>query len=215
MASDGRPTRSTEPDAGQGPGVRVVVTGASGNVGTSVLEVLQDDPQIPSVVGLCRRAPAEWRPSKVEWVAADVADDPLEPVFDGADAVVNLAWLFQPTHDELVTWRNNVLGGIRVFDAVAATGVPALVHASSVGAYAPGPDDVAVDESWPTHALPTAAYGREKSYLERHLDAYEHRHPSVRVVRSGPASPSRSRRQRSSDASSAGRSSRAASPDPA
>ncbi len=166
--------------------MRVVVTGASGNVGTSVLEVLQEDAGVTSIVGLCRRVPLDWRPSKVEWVGADVAEDALEPVFDGADAVVNLAWLFQPTHDELVTWRNNVLGGIRVFDAVAATGVPALIHASSVGAYAPGRDDVPVDESWPTHALPTAAYGREKSYLERHLDAFELRHPSVRVVRLRP-----------------------------
>jgi nucleoside-diphosphate-sugar epimerase len=166
--------------------MRVVVTGASGNVGTSVLEVLEDDPRVTSVVGLCRRVPPDWRPSKVEWVGVDVAEDPLEPVFDGADAVVNLAWLFQPTHDELVTWRNNVLGGIRVFDAAAATGVPALIHASSVGAYAPGRDDVPVDESWPTDALPTAAYGREKSYLERYLDAFEQRHPTVRVVRLRP-----------------------------
>ena len=166
--------------------MRVVVTGASGNVGTSVLEVLEGDPGITSVVGVCRRVPSEWRPSKVEWVGADVAADPLAPVLAGADAVVHLAWLFQPTHDELVTWRNNVLGSIRVFEAAAAAGVPTLVHASSVGAYAPGSDDVPVDESWPTHALPTAAYGREKSYLERYLDTFEREHPALRVVRLRP-----------------------------
>jgi nucleoside-diphosphate-sugar epimerase len=96
---------------------------------------------------------------------------------------VHLAWLFQPTHDELATWGNNVLGSIRVFDAVARAGVGALVYASSVGAYSPGPKDRGVDESWPTHALPTAAYGREKSYLERVLDTFEREHPEVRVVR--------------------------------
>lgn len=36
--------------------------------------------------------------------------------------------------------------GIR---AVAEAGVPALVYASSVGAYSPGPKDRSVDESWP------------------------------------------------------------------
>jgi UDP-glucose 4-epimerase len=110
----------------------------------------------------------------------------LESHFRGADAVVQLAWLFQPTHDELATWRNNVLGSIRVFDAVEQVGVGTLVYASSVGAYSPGPKDRGVDESWPTHALPTAAYGREKSYLERVLETFEQVHPAIRVVRLRP-----------------------------
>lgn len=166
--------------------MRVVVTGASGNVGTSVLEALEGEAAVTSVVGVCRRVPTGWRPAKVAWAGVDVSRDHLEPVLAGADAVVNLAWLFQPTHDGRATWRNNVLGGMRVFEAAAAAGVSTIVHASSVGAYAPGPDDAAVDESWPTHALPTAAYGREKSYLERYLDTFELEHPDIRVVRLRP-----------------------------
>ncbi|MDQ3932095.1 MAG: NAD-dependent epimerase/dehydratase family protein, partial [Actinomycetota bacterium] len=89
-------------------------------------------------------------------------------------------------HDELTTWRHNVLGSIRVFEAVAEAGVGNLVYASSIGAYSPGPQDRPVDESWPTHALPTAAYGREKSYVERVLDVFEREHPDIRVVRLRP-----------------------------
>ncbi|MER6926611.1 NAD-dependent epimerase/dehydratase family protein, partial [Streptomyces spiralis] len=107
--------------------------------------------------------------------------------FEGADAVIHLAWAFQPTHDPATTWRTNVLGSIRVFDAVAAAHVPVLVHASSVGAYSPGPKDHAVDESWPTHGWPDAAYTREKAYLERALDTFERDHPDIRVVRMRPA----------------------------
>jgi nucleoside-diphosphate-sugar epimerase len=70
---------------------------------------------------------------------------------------------------------------------VAAAGVPTLVHASSVGAYSPGPKDRAVDESWPTHGWPDAAYCREKAYLERALDVFERDHPGIRVVRMRPA----------------------------
>jgi nucleoside-diphosphate-sugar epimerase len=162
--------------------MRVVVVGATGNVGTSVVEVLAADEQIDAILGIARRRPA-WQPPKTTWIEADVSRDELESHFRGADAVVHLAWLFQPTHDEVATWRNNVLGSIRVFDAVAGAGVGALVYASSVGAYSPGPKDRGVDESWPTHALPTAAYGREKSYLERVLDTFEREHPEVRVVR--------------------------------
>jgi nucleoside-diphosphate-sugar epimerase len=56
-----------------------------------------------------------------------------------------------------------------------------------VGAYSPGPKDHAVDESWPTHGWPDAAYCREKAYLERALDTFEREHSAVRVVRMRPA----------------------------
>jgi len=168
-------------------GSRVVVTGATGNVGTSVVRVLSDDPGIKSVRGIARRTPV-WSPPKTEWSAVDLASETanLAERFEGADAVIHLAWAFQPTHDPATTWRTNVLGSNRVFEAVAAARVPVLVHASSVGAYSPGPKDHAVDESWPTHGWPDAAYCREKAYLERTLDIFERDHPEVRVVRMRP-----------------------------
>ncbi|SMQ21148.1 Nucleoside-diphosphate-sugar epimerase [Streptomyces sp. Ag82_O1-12] len=169
-------------------GMRVVVTGATGNVGTSVVRRLSQDPEISSVLGLARRIP-DWSPPKTDWAAVDLASERSDLVerFTDADAVVHLAWAFQPTHDPAATWRTNVLGGMRVLEAVATAGVPALVHASSVGAYSPGPKDEAVDESWPTHGWPDAAYCREKAYLERALDTFERDHPETRVVRMRPA----------------------------
>lgn len=41
-------------------------------------------------------------------------------------------------------------------------------------------------EDWPTHGWPGAAYTREKAYLERALDTFEHENPSMRVVRLRP-----------------------------
>jgi nucleoside-diphosphate-sugar epimerase len=167
--------------------LRVVVTGATGNVGTSVIEALTTDDRIADIVGLARRLPALERP-KTTFRAVDITTASLVDHFAGADVVIHLAWLFQPSHHPLVTWRANVLGSERVFDAVAAAGVPALVYASSVGAYSRHfVPDRRVDETWPTHALPTAAYGREKAYNERMLDTFELRHPEVRVVRMRPA----------------------------
>ncbi|UGY94546.1 NAD-dependent epimerase/dehydratase family protein [Streptomyces gobiensis] len=174
-------------------GLRVVVTGATGNVGTSLLRALGEDPRIGSILGIARRVP-EWTPAKTEWASADLGaggarDADLTALFQGADAVVHLAWLLQPTHAPLTMWRTNTLGTDRVLRAMATAGVPALVYASSVAAYSPGPrgpGERAVDESWPTHGWPTAAYSREKAYVERLLDGFERDHPGIRVVRMRP-----------------------------
>jgi nucleoside-diphosphate-sugar epimerase len=165
--------------------MRVVVTGASGNVGTSVLEALGREDKVEEIVGIARRVP-DLQVPKVEWASADVVSDPLVPLFAGADAVVHLAWAIQPSRDEAVTERINVEGSRRVFDAVARAGVGALVYASSVGAYSPGPKERRVDESWPVDGIPTSFYSRHKAAVETMLDAFELREPDVRVVRLRP-----------------------------
>lgn len=166
-------------------GAKVVVTGATGNIGTAVTTALSAAPEIESIVGVARRVPERVVP-KLRWVAADVAKDDLVELVRGADAVVHLAWRFQPTHRPVVTWHTNVLGTVRLLDAVAAAGVPTLVCSSSVGAYSPGPKGDPVDERWPTHGWPGASYTREKAYVERLLDVFEWDHSQVRVVRLRP-----------------------------
>jgi UDP-glucose 4-epimerase len=166
--------------------MRVVVTGASGNVGTSLLRALGGEEAVTSVLGLARRRP-ELEVAKTTWATADVADDDLTGHFRGADVVVHLAWLIQPSHDPFAMWRTNVVGTERVLAAASAAGVGAVICASSIGAYSPGPKDRQVDEAWPTHGITTSAYSRDKAYQERLLDLFERDHPGVRVVRLRPA----------------------------
>ncbi len=165
--------------------MRVVVVGASGNVGTSVLGAMAAEPRIESVIGVCRRLPSRHF-DKVEWRSADVVTSPLEALFEGADAVVHLAWAIQPARDRQTVRAINVDGSRRVFEAVAAAGVPALVYASSVGAYGPGPKDRRVDESWPTTGIPSSFYSAHKAEVERLLDRFEADYPEVRCVRLRP-----------------------------
>src|SRR5687768_3325255 len=146
--------------------MRIVVVGATGNVGTSVLQTLISDSDVSEIVGIARRRPS-FEPTKVRWLQADVASDPLEPAFEGADAVIH------PARDERTMERVNVEGSARVFRAAAAAGVRKLVYASSIGAYSPGPKDQAVDESHPTDGIPTSYYSRHKVATERMLDQIE------------------------------------------
>jgi UDP-glucose 4-epimerase len=166
--------------------MKVVVTGATGNVGTSTVQALSESQEVEEIVGLARRAPT-WTPPKTSWVEANVLTADLRTIFEGADAVIHLAWAIQPSRDAVTLERINLEGSRHVFEAVAAAGIPKLVHASSVGAYSRGPKDREVDESWPTEGTPTSFYSRHKVAVERELDRFEADNPETRVVRLRPA----------------------------
>jgi UDP-glucose 4-epimerase len=165
--------------------MRIAVVGATGNVGTSVLAALAADGDVESIVGIARRRPTLEVP-KTRWVAADVAADDLAPHFDGADAIIHLAWAIQPSRDGETLRRVNVDGSARVFDAAARARVGVLIYASSVGAYSEGPKNRAVDESWPAGGTPTSFYARHKAEVEALLDDFEAGNAQMRVVRLRP-----------------------------
>jgi nucleoside-diphosphate-sugar epimerase len=166
--------------------MRVVVFGATGNVGTSLLDALRTEAGVREVVAVARRRP-DRSPPGATFVQADIASSPLQSVVSGADAVVHLAWLIQPGRDESATYRVNVAGTERLLTAVARAKVPALIYASSIGAYSPGPKDRPVDESWPTDGIETSFYARHKAAVERLLDRLEREQPRLRIVRMRPA----------------------------
>jgi UDP-glucose 4-epimerase len=166
--------------------MRIVITGATGNVGTALIRRLGREEH--SVVGVSRRSPDT---DAITWHAVDLtsptADRLLRKVFEGADAVVHAAWAFQPSHDLGYLGRVGVDGTRRVAEAVVAAGVPQLVHLSSIGAYARKTDDLPVDESWPATGIATSPYSRHKAAAERLLDELEGRAGrSITVTRMRP-----------------------------
>lgn len=157
--------------------MRIVITGASGNVGSALLRRLGGS-GAHDLVGVVRRRPEDFEPfAGVEWTTLDLSRDDVGPALlaacTGADAVVHLAWGFQPTHREDYLAELGVGGTRRVIEAVTGAGVPHLVHMSSVGAYSPRHDDAPVDETWPTEGVPSSMYSRHKAAAERLLDRLE------------------------------------------
>lgn len=170
--------------------MRIVISGASGNVGTALLRAL---PVEHDIVGVVRRPPAKRGVyQRVDWRALDLTEPDglaeLRRVFEGADVVVHLAWGFQPTRDTSYLTHLGVGGTAAVLQASHASGVGHLVHMSSVGTYAPGGYGAYVDESWPTTGIATSSYSRDKSAAEALLDEYEQRLGSaaIRVARMRP-----------------------------
>jgi UDP-glucose 4-epimerase len=172
--------------------MRIVIVGATGNLGTALLRRLHDEPTVDGIVGISRRLPdRNLAPySGVSWHALDVgspsAPRQLAKIFSGADVVVHLGWALQPNHDEAALWRTNVIGTKNVLAAVAAARVPQFSYASSVAAYSPGPKTSRVDERWPTGGIPSSHYSRHKAINERALDRFEEDYPSIIVSRLRP-----------------------------
>ena len=172
--------------------MRIVIVGATGNIGTAVLRRVRDSEAVTEVVGVARRRPDEHsEPYRhVEWNLVDVsvpgAVPELTSIFDGADAVLHLAWLLQPNHREREMWATNVDGLRRVLGAATTARVPHVVVVSSVGAYSRGPKHSRVGEDWPTGGVHTSHYSRHKAVTERLLDAFEAANPAVVVTRVRP-----------------------------
>ena len=166
--------------------MHIVITGATGNVGTSVIEALAEDASVTSVLGLARRLPE---------LAG--AQDP------GGRRRTSPTMTWPRTCEAPTRWSiwrgcssrpmtrsppgdRTSQGSIRVFGAAAEAGVRTLVYASSVGAYSPGPKDRPVDESWPTHGWPTARRTPGEGLHRAVLDTFERDQPAIRVVRLRP-----------------------------
>lgn len=188
--------------------MRVAVVGATGNIGFALLLSLLERADIEEIVAIARRPPSDPVSGRVRWLSIDISQPDAEPAlrsaFEGCAAVVDLAWLIQPGRRPDLLHATNVDGTGRVLAAVAAAGVPALVYASSVGAYAPRfavpGAGLMADESWPTTGVETSLYSRQKAEVERLLDRFADEFPQCRLVRirpgfvlSGPAAASQVR----------------------
>lgn len=169
----------------------LLVTGASGNVGTALLRALAAEHPRHQVVGVTRRRPPQAAPyDRVTWHQVDLADPGATAALtrhaSGVDAVVHLAWGFQPTRD-VDYLRRTALGGTRaVISAVERAGVPHLLDMSSVGAYSPAVDTRRVDERYPTEGVPSSPYSMHKAAAERLLDDFEARCPTTVLTRMRP-----------------------------
>ncbi|HET7398045.1 MAG TPA: NAD-dependent epimerase/dehydratase family protein [Intrasporangium sp.] len=152
--------------------MKIVVTGASGNVGTALLGVLRGRGH--EVGAVVRRPPPPVAPYDVaRWTALDLSQPASEPrlreLLSEADALVHLAWGFHPMRrpDYLRAVSVGVLE--RVVRVALDVGVAHVAHTSSVAVYSPRTTPSLVDETWPPGGIPTATYSQHKVAAEATL----------------------------------------------
>jgi UDP-glucose 4-epimerase len=174
-----------DPSSGLLPGMTVAITGASGNVGTALLRRLAAA-GVREVRGLARRQPPDTEPySGVSWYLTDLgtadSEEVLAEFLEGVDAVVHLAWALIPDRRPDLLQAVNIEGTRRVLAAAGAAGVPHVVHMSSIGTYAAGPQVHPVGEDWPISGIPSSQYSRLKADCERLVAHFAVTHPEATV----------------------------------
>jgi UDP-glucuronate 4-epimerase len=161
-------------------GMRVVVTGAAGFIGSHLSErLLEAGHDVVGVDGFVETYPASVKRRNLvgpmgwprfHFVEADLRTADLVAVIADADAVVHLAaaaGLMRSWQDFELYETCNILAVHRLLEAIRTTGVQRLVHVSTSSVY--GTDAVG-DESLPLR--PVSPYGVTKLAAEQLIRAY-------------------------------------------
>jgi len=149
--------------------MRVLVTGANGHLGCSVLRTLLDRG--------CHVVPYVRSTSDTQgidglgltYARGDILDgDALTTAAAGCDAIINLAAVyrtFATDPEEII--RPAVQGIENVLRAAKANGVARVIHTSSIAAvgFGWGPDDIRNETHW--NEMPLNAYYQAKTQSER------------------------------------------------
>jgi UDP-glucose 4-epimerase len=168
--------------------MRYLVTGGSGYIGSRLVERLGERDDTERVVIADVRPPASYRP-KTEYQHLDVRDrarvrEVIE--HERPDALVHLAFILNPIHDERTMYDIDVNGTLYVLEAADAAGIEQVLVTSSGVAYGAFEDNpVPLTEEHPLRGVPAFEYARDKTESDRvcQLWALEHPDRVMTIVR--------------------------------
>ena len=153
---------------------RILVTGAGGFLGRALVRKLRAGGH--TVLATGRGTSPFQADDGVLWHQLDLSvPAPDWPDLDGIELVYHLAWSTipasanrEPTEDV----RVNVMGSLRLFEALPANAQPRIVFTSSGGTVYGVLKRVPADEDHPLN--PISAYGVSKRAVEAYLDVFSH-----------------------------------------
>jgi UDP-glucose 4-epimerase len=159
--------------------MRYVITGGSGYIGSRLVELLSRRDDTESVVICDVRPPRLHRP-RTEFVKLDVRDrEAVRATLERsrADALVHLAFLLDPIHDEALMYDIDVNGTHNVLEAASAAGTQQVLVTSSAVAYGAFPDNPEpLTEADPVRGVPSYSYARDKTECDRLCQLWAERH---------------------------------------
>jgi UDP-glucose 4-epimerase len=160
--------------------MRYLITGGAGYIGSRLVDLLSRREDTEQIVICDLAPPAAYRP-KTQFERVDVRD--REAVrralrSSGADALIHLAFILNPSHDEQLMYDVDVNGAHNVLEAAAGAGTSQVLVASSSTAYGAFPDNpVPLTEDDPVRGVPGFPYARHKTESDRLCQLWAAAHP--------------------------------------
>ena len=159
--------------------MRVLVTGGAGYIGSVVTEELLKDGHEAVVYDSLYKGYREAVAPQAKFVRADLMDaDELRRTLKlhGIEAVIHMAadsLVGESVQNPAKYYRNNVVAGLTLLDAMLAEGVRRIVFSSTAATYGE-PAKQPIEETDPTN--PTNTYGETKLAFERAMRWYDEAH---------------------------------------
>lgn len=152
-------------------GMRVAVTGATGEIGRPFIRHLENTSGVGSILAMARRpfVPSDHGWTRTDFIQGDVTNpDDVTKLVSGADVVVHLAFLI--LGDRRSTRATNLHGSRSVFEAAVAEGCARIVYTSSIAAYGFSADHPPLlTEETPSAETEHFYYSAQKAELEEAL----------------------------------------------
>jgi UDP-glucose 4-epimerase len=168
--------------------MRYVITGGAGYIGSRLVDVLSRREDTEKIV-ICDVAPPRSYVPKTEFERVDVRDrDGMRATLERAqpDALVHLAFILNPSHDEALMYDVDVNGTHNVLEAAAFAGTQQVLVTSSSVAYGAFPDNpLPLTEEDPVRGVAEFSYARDKTESDRICQLWAARYPerTMTIVR--------------------------------
>ena len=160
--------------------MRYLITGGSGYIGSRLVERLSERDETERIVIADVRPPAAFRP-RTDFRRLDVRDREgvralvaeVKP-----DALIHLAFMLNPSHDEALMYDVDVNGTFHVLEAASFAGTEQVLVTSSATAYGAFPDNpVPLTEDDRVRGVAGFSYARDKTECDRLCQLWALRHP--------------------------------------
>lgn len=168
--------------------LRVAVTGATSDLGTLLLPLLEADKQVEKVLALDVARPEALGP-KFEYRRVDLARHEVDRVLgqllsdERIDALYHLAFINSPIANAAAAHELEVIGTLQVLTAVASAKVRRLILPSVTAVYGARANNPAfLDERAHLHGATDSRYINDKVEVERQVRGFRPGHPETKAL---------------------------------
>jgi UDP-glucose 4-epimerase len=162
----------------------VAITGCSGYIGMRLMQSMDDDDSISSIIGVDVKPPARHF-KKLDFHSMEIRNPELANLFieKGVNKVIHLAFILNTIHDEALMHAINVGGAKNAMAAAVACHARHLVVASSTTVFLnPSAAPRWSREDAPPDSRSALTYIKDKLAVELLVRNFKEAHPGIKVA---------------------------------